>query len=149
MLFLVSCPRSSRRVGTGAFAPRRRPWKTRAGAFFIFCMEIINMAWVTLGIAGIFEVVWATCMKCSEGFIKLSWSLLVCRHGGELFPAGTHNQNTPARCGLCGPDRERRAGLRDRWHHLVQRAGDSGCIVTMCNFFTETRGVYSSLIYFS
>lgn len=107
------------------------------------------MAWVMLGIAGIFEVVWATCMKCSEGFIKLSWSLLVCRHGGELFPAGTRNQNTPAQCGLCGPDRERRAGLRDRWHHLVQRAGDSGCIVTMCNFFAETRGVYSSLIYFS
>lgn len=36
-------------------------------------------------IAGIFEVVWATCMKCSEGFTKLSWSLFVCRHGGELF----------------------------------------------------------------
>lgn len=27
-------------------------------------------------IAGIFEVVWATCMKCSEGFTKLNWSLL-------------------------------------------------------------------------
>lgn len=72
------------------------------------------MAWAMLGIAGIFEVVWAACMKCSEGFTKLSWSLLVCRHGGELFPAGTRNQNTPARCGLCGPGRERRAGLRDR-----------------------------------
>lgn len=34
------------------------------------------MAWVMLGIAGIFEVVWAACMKCSEGFTKLSWSLL-------------------------------------------------------------------------
>lgn len=34
------------------------------------------MAWVTLGIAGIFEVVWATCMKYSKGFTKLSWSLL-------------------------------------------------------------------------
>ncbi|HJI89938.1 MAG TPA: multidrug efflux SMR transporter [Clostridiales bacterium] len=34
------------------------------------------MAWVMLGIAGIFEVVWATCMKYSEGFTKLSWSLL-------------------------------------------------------------------------
>lgn len=34
------------------------------------------MAWVTLGIAGIFEVVWTTCMKYSEGFTKLSWSLL-------------------------------------------------------------------------
>ena len=34
------------------------------------------MAWVMLGIAGIFEVVWATCMKYLEGFTKLSWSLL-------------------------------------------------------------------------
>ncbi len=34
------------------------------------------MAWVMLGITGIFEVVWATCMKYSEGFTKLSWSLL-------------------------------------------------------------------------
>lgn len=34
------------------------------------------MAWGMLGIAGIFEVVWATCMKYSEGFTKLSWSLL-------------------------------------------------------------------------
>ena len=34
------------------------------------------MAWTMLGIAGIFEVVWATCMKYSEGFTKLSWSLL-------------------------------------------------------------------------
>lgn len=43
---------------------------------FYFYMEVINMAWVMLGIAGIFEVVWATCMKYSEGFTKLSWSLL-------------------------------------------------------------------------
>ena len=34
------------------------------------------MAWVMLGIAGIFEFVWATCVKYSEGFTKLSWSLL-------------------------------------------------------------------------
>ena len=34
------------------------------------------MAWVMLGIAGIFEVVWAISMKYSEGFTKLSWSLL-------------------------------------------------------------------------
>lgn len=72
------------------------------------------MAWVMLGIAGIFEIVWAACMKCSEGFTKLSWSLLVCRHGGELFPAGTRNQNTPAWYGLCGLERHWRAGLRDR-----------------------------------
>ena len=29
-----------------------------------------------LGIAGIFEVVWATCMKYSDGFTNLGWSLL-------------------------------------------------------------------------
>lgn len=34
------------------------------------------MAWVMLGIAGIFEIVWATCMKYSEGFTKLGWSVL-------------------------------------------------------------------------
>ena len=28
------------------------------------------------GIAGIFEVVWATCMKYSDGFTNLGWSLL-------------------------------------------------------------------------
>ncbi len=43
---------------------------------FYFYMEVINLAWIMLGIAGIFEVVWATCMKYSEGFTKLSWSLL-------------------------------------------------------------------------
>lgn len=42
----------------------------------IFYLEGNIMAWVTLGIAGIFEVVWATCMKYLEGFTKLSWSLL-------------------------------------------------------------------------
>lgn len=34
------------------------------------------MAWVMLGVAGIFEVVWATFMKLSEGFTKLGWTLL-------------------------------------------------------------------------
>lgn len=34
------------------------------------------MAWVMLGIAGICEVVWATCMKYSDGFTNLGWSLL-------------------------------------------------------------------------
>lgn len=32
------------------------------------------MAWICLFIAGIFEVVWATCMKLSEGFSRLGWS---------------------------------------------------------------------------
>lgn len=34
------------------------------------------MAWIMLGIAGVFEVAWATCMKYSEGFTKFGWSLL-------------------------------------------------------------------------
>lgn len=42
----------------------------------IFYLEGNIIAWVMLGIAGFFEVVWATCMKYSEGFTKLSWSLL-------------------------------------------------------------------------
>lgn len=32
------------------------------------------MAWICLFIAGTFEVVWATCMKLSEGFSRLGWS---------------------------------------------------------------------------
>ena len=42
--------------------------------FFIFGGEI--MAWIMLGIAGIFEVVWATFMKLSEGFTKIGWTAL-------------------------------------------------------------------------
>ena len=34
------------------------------------------MAWVMLGIAGAFEVVWATFMKLSEGFAKPGWTVL-------------------------------------------------------------------------
>lgn len=34
------------------------------------------MAWVMLGIAGLFEVAWATFMKFSEGFSKPSWTVL-------------------------------------------------------------------------
>ena len=34
------------------------------------------MAWVMLGIAGVFEVVWATFMKLSEGFSKPGWTVL-------------------------------------------------------------------------
>ena len=32
--------------------------------------------WVLLGIAGLMEVFWATCMKLSEGFTKLGYSAL-------------------------------------------------------------------------
>ena len=34
------------------------------------------MAWVMLGIAGVFEVVWATFMKLSEGFTKPLYTVL-------------------------------------------------------------------------
>ena len=34
------------------------------------------MAWIMLDIAGIFEVVWATFMKLSEGFTKIGWTAL-------------------------------------------------------------------------
>lgn len=34
------------------------------------------MAWVSLVVAGLFEMFWATMMKLSEGFSKLNYSLL-------------------------------------------------------------------------
>lgn len=34
------------------------------------------MAWVFLGIAGLMEVFWSTCLKLSEGFTKLGFSTL-------------------------------------------------------------------------
>lgn len=34
------------------------------------------MAWVSLIVAGLFEMFWATMMKMSEGFSKLNYSLL-------------------------------------------------------------------------
>lgn len=34
------------------------------------------MAWIYLVVAGIFETVWATCMKLSNGFSNLWYSLL-------------------------------------------------------------------------
>ena len=45
------------------------------------------MAWVTLGIAGLFEVVWATCMKYSEGFTCLLYTSRLNGHiGTETRP---------------------------------------------------------------
>lgn len=34
------------------------------------------MAWVFLSVAGVLEVFWSTCMKLSEGFSKLGYSVL-------------------------------------------------------------------------
>ena len=34
------------------------------------------MAWIELFVAGIFEVVWSTCMKYSQGFTNLKFTVL-------------------------------------------------------------------------
>ena len=34
------------------------------------------MAWICLFIAGLLEVTWATCLKLSEGFTRLNWSVV-------------------------------------------------------------------------
>lgn len=34
------------------------------------------MSWILLIIAGVFEVAWATCLKLSDGFSKLNYSIL-------------------------------------------------------------------------
>lgn len=62
--------------GNGSVCSASKTMEDAGRRIFYFCMEIINMAWVMLGIAGIFEVVWATCMKYSDGFTNLGWSLL-------------------------------------------------------------------------
>ena len=46
------------------------------------------MAWVFLGIAGIMEVFWSTCLKLSEGFTKLGFSALT----GMLISFGLLSQ---------------------------------------------------------
>lgn len=35
------------------------------------------MNWITLIIAGLFEVVWAISMKFSHGFTKLDWTAVI------------------------------------------------------------------------
>lgn len=42
----------------------------------IYFWRRIIMAWVSLIVAGVFEMFWATMMKMSEGFSKLNYSLL-------------------------------------------------------------------------
>ena len=48
--------------------------------------------WVLLGIAGLMEVFWATCMKLSEGFTKLGYSALTII--GMLISFGLLSQAT-------------------------------------------------------
>lgn len=72
-----------------------------------------------LGIAGIFEVVWATCMKYSEGFTKLSWSLLTFAGMAVSFFLLARAIKTLPLVRLMRLDRHWRAGLRDRRHPPV------------------------------
>ena len=34
------------------------------------------MAWICLFVAGLLEVTWATCLKLSEGFTRMGWSVV-------------------------------------------------------------------------
>ena len=65
-----------RRVGRKRFFCIVRPLKMQKGRYFCFMGGISPMAWVFLGIAGLMEVFWATCLKLSEGFTKLGFSAL-------------------------------------------------------------------------
>ena len=50
------------------------------------------MAWVFLGIAGLMEVFWSTCLKLSEGFTKLGFSALtvgLLSQAMKTLPLGT------------------------------------------------------------
>lgn len=42
---------------------------------FLFLGGILKMTWFYLVLAGIFEVVWATTMKLSEGFSVLTYGI--------------------------------------------------------------------------
>ena len=65
------------------------------------------MAWIDLLVAGVFEVVWSTCLKYSHGFTNVKFTLLtfagmvfarvyqckvyaanLCRYGGKLLVFG-------------------------------------------------------------
>lgn len=69
------------------------------------------MAWVFLGIAGLMEVFWATCLKLSEGFTKLGFSAADHRgNAGKLRPFVAGHENTAAGHGLRHLDRHRGIG---------------------------------------
>lgn len=72
---MVFCFMVRRRVNRKRFSCIVRPLKMQERAHFVFWEEI-TMAWVFLGIAGLMEVFWATCLKLSEGFTKLGFSAL-------------------------------------------------------------------------
>ena len=62
--------------GNGSVCSASKAIEDAGGRIFYFLYGDNQYGMGMLGIAGIFEVVWATCMKYSEGFTKLSWSLL-------------------------------------------------------------------------
>ena len=78
------------------------------------------MAWVFLGIAGLMEVFWATCLKLSEGFTKLFGlpitvqALMDERRAAavkaKLRPFVAGHENTAAGHGLRHLDRHRGIG---------------------------------------
>lgn len=62
--------------GNGSVCSASKTMEDAGRRIFCFLYGDNQYGMGMLGIAGIFEVVWATCMKYSEEFTKLSWSLL-------------------------------------------------------------------------
>lgn len=77
------------------------------------------MTWVMLGVAGIFEVVWATFMKLSEGFTKLGWTLLTFAGMAVSFALLARDKDAAPRHGLRRLDGDRRAGFRHCRHSFL------------------------------
>ena len=78
------------------------------------------MEWIFLVIAGGLEVFWSTCMKYSEGFTDLKFSVLTII--GMIFSFLFLSQATkslPPRNGICGLDRDRSTGRCDRGDRTV------------------------------
>ena len=78
------------------------------------------MAWLYLCIAGVMEVVWSTCMKFSNGFTDLKFSILTIV--GMIISFAFLSQATkvlPLGDRLRHLDRHRGAGGADRRDHPV------------------------------
>jgi quaternary ammonium compound-resistance protein SugE len=63
-----------------AYTERQKPGRISIRYFFaafLFCKQgVMNMAWVYLVIAGIFEVVWAIALKYTMGFTRMVPSII-------------------------------------------------------------------------
>ena len=69
------------------------------------------MAWFDLLIAGLFEVVWSTCLKYSHGFTNLKFTLLTFAGMAASFWFLAHAiKALPMGHGLCHLDGHRRIG---------------------------------------